>query len=314
MNVEQSRGERYSAYAETLSKRFQSGMLANMQEKPFWVVWKPEQDNKGNMHKRPYSPKNFATSIYKPRQWASLGSVLEAVATGNFAGIGVMLPAPYVLIDKDAKEDMPIYDKATRKVVSPLAQSIIEQVPSYAELSPNNGLHIITEGVPTRGNFKTAELEMYTNWFSTVTTKHLPGTPLEVTAQQAAIMTLEDLYHPKVTERRFQNTVGGVVVAPALTQLPPEAANDTVLQELLRGDMSRYGNDHHRADWHVLMKLLHWTGDDRQLAKSIFFASPLGSRDKAADPEGRGRRGNTNYVDRTIDRIIERRRNPPMRR
>jgi hypothetical protein len=62
------------------------------------------------------------------------------------------------------------------------------------------------------------------------------------------------------------------------------------------------------------MKLLHWTGDDIPLVKSIFLTSPLGLRDKAQEPEGEGRRGNTNYVDKTIDRIIEKRRNLPMRR
>src|SRR3989442_4942826 len=39
--------------------------------------------------------------------------------------------------------------------VSPLALRLLSLVPSYAELSPNNGLHIITEGRLTRGNFKT---------------------------------------------------------------------------------------------------------------------------------------------------------------
>ena len=205
--------ERFTLYAEILSKRFQAGMLANLQEKPFWVLWKPEKDDRGTFHKRPYSPKNVATSIYKPRQWASLGSVLEAVATGTFAGIGIMLPAPYVLLDTDAKPNAPIYDKEAKKIVSPLALKILAQVPSYAELSPNNGLHIITEGIPTRGNFKTAELEMYTNWFSTVTTKHLPETPLEVTAQQGAIRGVRSMsFIRQYRKDVFQNTGGGVGV------------------------------------------------------------------------------------------------------
>ena len=78
--------------------------------------------------------------------------------------------------------------------------------------------------------------------------------------------------------------------------------------------MSSVGNDHHQADWVLLIKPLHWTADDRQLAKALFLASPLGQREKAQDAEGQGRRGTTNYVDRTIDRIIEKRRNPPQRR
>ena len=145
MLPEHARRERYAALTETLSKRFQTGILA----------------------------------------------------TGNFAGIGIMLPTPYVLIEKDAIENAPIYDPEKRNIVSALALRLLQQVPSYAELSPNNGLHIIIEG---------------------------------------------------------------------------------------------------------------------RIAKAIFLASPLGQRDKAQDPGRVGRRGHTNYVDRTIDRIIEKRRNPPMRR
>src|SRR6266516_7255948 len=120
----------------------------------------------------------------------------------------MMLPAPYVLIDKDAREDTPIYDSEAQKIVSPLALRVLTGVPSFAELSPNNGLHIITEGRPKRGNFKTEQLEMYTNWFSTVTTKHIPGTPLDITAQQEVIEALENEFHPFVAETSFQNTGG----------------------------------------------------------------------------------------------------------
>lgn len=308
----ENRREHFTAYAETLHRRFKTGILANLQERILWVVWKPEQDQQGNIHKRPFTPRGHPASIYKPRQWASIDTTLEALATGKFAGIGIMLPAPLVLIDKDAKPDAPVYDPEKRKIVSPLALRLSQHVPSYAELSPNNGLHIITEGTAKRGNFKTEQLEMYTNWFSTVTTRHIPETSLVVTEQQLALTMLEDEFHPPV-ETRIQNT-GGVAGTARLTELPPEAGTDTVLQELLREDMSRYGNDHHRADWVLLMKLLHWTGDDIPLVKSIFLSSPLGRRDKAQEPKGEGRRGNTNYVDRTIERILQKRRNPPMRR
>ncbi len=314
MLPEHHRREHFTAYAETLRARFKKGILANMQKRPLWGLYKLEQDERGNIHKPPYHPKGYRISIYKPRLWSSLDTVLEALATGNFAGIGIMLPALYILIDEDARDAAPIYDPLQRKIVSPLALRLLQQIPSYAELSPNNGLHIITEGKPQRGNFKTESLEMYTNWFATVTTRHIPGTPLNVIAQQLAIEALEDEFHPPVPETFFQNTGGVARGAAQLTQLPPEAAGDNVLQELLHGDMSRYNNDHHRADWVLLMKLLHWTGDDRQLAKSIFLSSPLGSRDKAQDVKRVGRRGQTNYVERTIDRILEKRRNPPMRR
>jgi len=314
----ENRRERFTAYAATLHERFKKGVLKTMQDKPLWCLYKLEQDEQGNIHKRPYTPRNYPASIYKPRQWASLANVLEVLATGNFhvAGIGMMLPAPYILIDQDAIPDAPVYDREAKKIIHPLALRHVEQVPSYFELSPNFGLHGITEGRPKRGNFKTESLEMYTNWFTTVTTKHIPGTPLDVTAQQEAIEALENEFHPPIVETSFQNTqnTGGGVGVVRLDLLPPEAANHVRLLELLNGDLSSVGNDRHVADWNALMMLLHWTGDDRQLAKAIFLASPLGQRAKAQDPEGIGRRGNSNYVDRTIDHIIEKRRNRPMRR
>ena len=313
MTAERSYKERAAAYADILAQRFQADILKSMQDKSLWGLYVMEQDDRGNWHKRPYQPNGRAASKNILRHWSSLDNVLEALSHGTFpvSGIGILLPAPYVLIDLDAREDRPIYDRQARKIVSPLALRVIEHVPTYFELSPHFGLHGITEGLPKRGNFKTPALELYSNWFSTVTTRHIPGTPLDVMNQQAAIEMLEDEFHPLIPARFIQNTVGG---AGRLSELPPEAANDTLLQCLLRGDMSMVGNDHHRADWHLLMKLLHWTGDDISLVKSIFLASPLGQRDKARDVEGEGRRGNTNYLDRTIERILANRQNPPMRR
>lgn len=78
----------------------------------------------------------------------------------------------------------------------------------------------------------------------------------------------------------MQNTGWGVA-ASQFDSLPPEAANDTLLQKLLSGDMGSVGNAHSRADWYLLMKLMHWTGDDRQLVKALFLNSPLGSVQKS---------------------------------
>jgi len=315
MSAERPYAEKASAYAEGLYKRFQAGILKSMQGKPLWGLYKVEQDEKGNWHKRPYQPNGRAASTLTLAHWNSLDTVLEALALAKFpvSGIGMLLPAPYILIDLDAKEDAPIYDKETKKIVSPLALRIMHAVPTYFELSPRLGLHGITEGRPRQGNFRTASLEMYTNWFSTVTTRHLPGTPLDVTNQQEAIEALEDEFHPKVSERVYQNT-GGVAVASRLTELPPEAASHVRLQQLLSGDMSSVSNDHHLADWNALMMLLHWTGDDIPLTREIFLASTLGQRAKAWDEKGEGRRGQESYLDRTIRRILEKRRNPPMKR
>jgi len=60
---------------------------------------------------------------------------------------------------------------------------------------------------------------MYTNWFTTVTTKHIPGTPFDVTNQQLAIELLENEFHPFVAESSFQNT-GGLLALPGSMPCP----------------------------------------------------------------------------------------------
>ena len=124
-----------------------------MQDKPLWGLYTLEKDTQGNIHKRPFSPTGYPASISKLNQWSSPDNVLEALANctvAGAAGIGILLPAPYVLLDKDATPDAPIYDNTTRKIVSAMTLRLLAQVPTYAELSPNKGLHIITEGRPKR--------------------------------------------------------------------------------------------------------------------------------------------------------------------
>ena len=73
--------------------------------------------------------------------------------------------------------------------------------------------------------------------------------------------------------------------------------------------MSSFGNDQSRADFVLIMKLLHWTGDNLDLTCEIFLSSPLGKRAKAVRPTGV-----TTYVDMTIYNALKKRRNPPQKR
>ncbi|MBV9688975.1 MAG: hypothetical protein JO202_04605 [Ktedonobacteraceae bacterium] len=311
MNPEQTRHERLIDYTTMLRERFESGVLAELQDLSQWVVWRAEVEE-GKKKKVPYNPNShlLKASVKTPKSWGTLTEALTALKTGNYSGLGFMITPPLVMLDLDNS-----FDRKTGTITSPHAAEIVTEVDSFFEASPYKGLHgLIYVERPIR-NVHTDALEIYGHdRFTTITTDHIAGTPTTIKHRTEALEALYRRFAPPVEERASQNTGGGVVAVARLTELPPEAARDAVLQELLRGDMSRYGNDHHRADWHLLMKLLHWTGDDRQLTKSLFLHSPLGQRPKAQEPEGRGKRGNTNYVDRTIDRILQKRHHPPMRR
>ncbi len=310
MPPEHQRHERFTAYAHILKERFNAGMLSQLQGLPQWVVWRAELED-GKNKKVPYNPSHHLVraNVKIPKSWGTLDQALQALKSSDYSGLGFMITPPLVMLDLDNS-----YDRKTRTITDPQAETIMREVNSFFEASPYKGLHgLVYAGRPIR-NLHTEKIEIYGyDRFTTITTDHIAGTPTTIELRTGEIEALLRQFAPPEAERRIQNT-GGVAGAARLSKLPPEAVNDTVLQELLRGDMTRYGNDHHRADWVLLMKLLHWTGDDKILTKSLFLNSPLGQRDKAREPEGVGRRGDTNYVDRTIERIIQKRGNPPQRR
>jgi primase-polymerase (primpol)-like protein len=152
---------------------------------------------------------------------------------------------------------------------------IVQEVNSYTETSPSGtGLHILSYGqLPGKGIHTAVEIYGQQR-FTTITTEHLPGTPPTIEHRQEALAALYHRFAP-VTETTHQNTRGGVVSGNELTELPAEAEHDAVLQRLLSGDSSGYSSQSN-ADFVLIMKLLHWTGDNIELTRSIFLSSPLG--------------------------------------
>ena len=101
----------------------------------------------------------------------------------------------------------------------------------------------------------------------------------------------------------------GVGRENALIELPPEAANDPLLQRLLAGDTSAFQGDASQADFVLVLKLLHWTGDNVALTRQLFLASGLYRADKTERKTGR-----TTYLEMTIQNALKKRRNLPMKR
>ena len=198
------------------------------------------------------------------------------------------------------------FDRPTQTITDPKAAEIVQTLNSYTEASPGNGLHILAYAdKPIRSLHK--EIEMYSqDRFTTITTDHLPGTPTTIENRTDAIEALYRQFAP-LSEPDYSEHRGGVG-SGKLSELPPEAANDSVLQQLLRGDITRYQSQS-SADFVLIMKLLHWTGDDIALTRQLFLSSPLGRRKKAER-----RTGDTTYVDLTIENVLKKRRNPPMKR
>lgn len=99
-----------------------------------------------------------------------------------------------------------------------------------------------------------------------------------------------------------------------VVQLPKQAERDPLLQALLRGETSMYGGDESVADYVLIMKLLHWSGDNVALTRRLFLDSPLGLREKDGVRKATSRRGESMYVDMTIQKVLRTRKNLPLSR
>ena len=181
---------------------------------------------------------------------------------------------------------------------------------SYTEYSPSKlGVHILTQATLPGAGRKIGTVEMYSHErFFTLTTDHIQGTPTAIEHRQEAIAALYRQFAPPVVEQTYQNTRVGEGSGAALTELPPEAANDPLLQQLLRGDTTGFPSASN-ADFVLVLKLLHWTGDNVGLTRKLFVESGLYREEKTER-----KTGPTTYLDMTIHNAIKKRRNPPQRR
>jgi putative DNA primase/helicase len=307
MSIERTRQETASAYAAWLKERFETkGILREIAGYPNFVVWHFKVEN-GQRKKPPVNPNTLHPASPTDRTtWGTLEAALSAVATGTYQGIGFMLSrSPFAGIDLD--------HCIQEGRIEPWAQEIIETLNTYTEYSPSwsraagtGGVHVLVEGKPPASK-KAGNIEIYgEKHYLTITTNRLSGTPLTIERREQALAALYRHIAPPTGETVFQNTSGGAPGLPR-TELPPEAERDAVLQRLMRGDITGYESQS-SADFVLVMKLLHWTGDNVALTRQLFRESGL-YREKTER-----KTGETTYLDMTIHNALRKRRNPPMKR
>jgi primase-polymerase (primpol)-like protein len=145
--------------------------------------------------------------------------------------------------------------------------------------------------------------------YFTVTGEHLGGTPLTIERRQECISRLYEDNKPSEADLRQVPFSPVERSATPLTGLPSQAANDRELARLMGGDTSKENGDESRALFKLVLKLLHYSGNDVQFTRQQVLATPLGQRDKVLE-----RRGKTDYLNMTIYNALRYQRNPPMKR
>jgi len=173
-----------------------------LQERNQWVTWRHERGTKV-----PYNARtgHHAKST-DPDTWSSCEVALRAAVSRRHDGVGFVFSDddPYVGIDLD--------DCIADALIAPWAQQIIEDLDSYAEVSPSGtGIKIFARGA-VAASVKTAHIEIYDHArYFTVTGQRLDGAPSDIRVVNGAIDALWTALQP----------VKDPLVSPAPTTRPP---------------------------------------------------------------------------------------------
>ena len=121
-----------------------SDIPEELQSRPQWVLWRwlerPDKTT-GELKwtKPPYQPNGISAKSNNPSTWVSFAEAKAAYESGGFSGIGYVVTADTETTGVDLDH---VVDPETGRI-EPWAQSIVDRLNSYAEISPSGtGLRI----------------------------------------------------------------------------------------------------------------------------------------------------------------------------
>lgn len=281
-----------------------STVVAELQSHPQWIV--------RDAHKHPYNARTGnPAKANDPTTWTDYKTALAALEThpDRYAGLGYEFRKDQGITGVDL--DHCIDDQGN---IDQWAQEILDQLGSYAEFSPNDGVHIfVRAALPETCRHKIgmtgmrhpkAAIEMYDEGrYFTVTGKHVPGTPSTIESRQAALDRLMAA-HTRTDETTRPGPRPAAHAAPidtdaALIDKAKQAANGDKFRDLWDGTRSDY-HTQSEADLALCTLLAFWTGKDAARIDRLFRQSGL-FREKW----DRAARSGETYGEGTIKRAID---------
>jgi putative DNA primase/helicase len=269
-----------------------------------WVTWAYEM-RESTWTKVPFNPHTGAlASASDPATWATYAAAMAAYRFGGRSGVGFMLDGSgLTFIDMDH-----VRDPVTGVVAMAWASDVLDNVPSYTEISPSGtGLHILALGMKPgpacKHNHNGACIEMYdTGRYMTITGHGVAGTAptIEPCANAIAYVYQRYVEHTLTTNGRAHSVI---------TRWSPAMSDDEVLTRALRakngakvsalldGDTSAYGGDDSSADLALVSILAFYTQDGTQLDE-------LMRRSRLMRDKWDSRRGSSTYGADTISRAL----------
>lgn len=152
-----------------------------------WVCWKPESSRDGKKpDKVPYNAMTGSKAkINDSTTWGSFDAAMRAYSGGRYDGLFFALSGddPFTGIDLDHCRD------AQSGVIAPWAQTVINRLNSYTEISPSGtGIRIFVKAVLSMEGRKKGDIEVYdATHFLSVTGHRIPETPSTIESRQDEI-------------------------------------------------------------------------------------------------------------------------------
>lgn len=260
-----------------------------------WLCWKYEpSDDPERPTKVPYQVSGFKCDVTNPAHWTDFETVLNAVAFGQFSGIGMAFASleqggKYTGIDLDYTQDPELI--ARQKLIH-------DQFDSYSEISPSGkGCHIIIEAMIPHGR-KRAKIEMYSDKrFLTFTGNVYNNKPI-AKRQELATILYEEMSRSQGIAINFEGESERDSDDDILTQGASAPLNGERFKALYEGRWKECGYpSQSEADFAFIDMVANYTKNKEQLRR-IFLKSWLGARDKA--------QRRPDYVNRMVERAFDR--------
>lgn len=243
---------------------------------PQWVCWRFEVRD-GKKTKVPYNAANgIRAESDNEATWATFEDALTFHRANSWTdGIGLVVSDEddFVGIDLDHCRD------AETGEIADWAQSIVDTVNSYTEITPSNeGLRIFARGsLPSYGR-KKGDFEIYESGrYLTVTGNHLEGTPLTVAKRELEIRRVHKSFWPEPPTKDVQASATPQPVNLMDAELLAKAriaANGQKFALLWSGSTAGYGS-RSEADLALCSLLAFWTGGDAVRVDALFRSSGL---------------------------------------
>lgn len=256
-----------------------------------WVCWRTEERN----DKPTKVPVNPATGRYASATdadtWGSFESCRSYATDRSDYGIGFVFTEDDSLVGVDLDDCR----EPESGAVEPWAESIIEQLDSYTEISPSGtGFHVLVAGSFPDDRNRRGELEVYQHArFFTVTGDHVSGTPRSINPRTDELVAIHDealaddgddesgVDEPEHEDAGAQQSPetadAGTQVSvddEELLERAQSAANGEKFKRLWNGHTGGY-ESHSEADMALCSMLAFWTGGDANRMDRLFRNSGL---------------------------------------